>query len=197
MTEFIIRTIELGGLLGIFVLMALENIFPPLPSEIIMGLGGVAVARGTMEYWPLLLVGSAGTTLGNYWWYWICDRWGRTRLEPFVTRHGRWLTMEWHDVERARAFFRRHGSWVVFAMRFTPVLRTLISIPAGLSHMGAVRFLVYTFAGAFVWNLAMVELGRRLARSQELLGWLVLAIFVAAFGGYVWRVLTWKPRKRD
>ena len=193
MTEFIIDVIEFGGLLGIFFLMALENIFPPLPSEVIMGLGGVAVARGTMDYWPLLLVGSAGTTLGNYWWYWICDRWGRTRLEPFVERHGRWLTMDWHAVERAQAFFRKYGSIVVFTMRFTPVLRTLISIPAGLAHMGAGRFLIYTFAGAFIWNLAMVELGRRLARSQELLGWLVLAIFVAAFGAYLWRVVTWKP----
>ena len=82
-------------------------------------------------------------------------------------------------------------------MRFTPVLRTLISIPAGLLHMGTARFLVYTFAGAFVWNLLMVELGRRLARSQELLGWLVLAIFVLAIGGYLWRVATWKPRNRD
>jgi membrane protein DedA with SNARE-associated domain len=105
--------------------------------------------------------------------------------------------MDWHDVQRAQAFFRGHGPWVVFAMRFTPVLRTLISIPAGLSHMGTARFLVYTFAGAFVWNLLMVELGRRLATSQELLGWLVLAIFAVALGLYLWRVVTWRPRERD
>ena len=173
MHELILRIIEQGGLLGIFVLMALENI-PPIPSEVIMGLGGVAVSRGTMDFWPLMLVGTVGCTAGNYMWYWLGDHWGRTRLEPFVDRWGRWLTMEWEDVEIARGFFQRHGPWVVFVFRFTPVFRTMISLPAGLAHMGVGRFLVFTFAGAFIWNLLLVEGGRRLALwladSQEVLG---------------------------
>ena len=91
MHELIIRAIEQGGLVGIFLLMALENIFPPIPSEFIMGLGGVAVSRGTMDFWPLMISGTVGSTLGNYAWYWLGDHWGRTRLEPLVERWGKRL----------------------------------------------------------------------------------------------------------
>ena len=198
MHELIIRAIEQGGLVGIFLLMALENIFPPIPSEVIMGLGGVAVSRGTMDFWPLMISGTVGSTLGNYAWYWLGDHWGRTRLEPFVERWGRWLTMEWEDVEKARGFFRRHGPWVVFVFRFTPIFRTMISLPAGLAHMGVWRFLAFTFAGAFIWNLLLVEGGRRLAdwleESQHILGWIILGFIGLALLGYLWRVVTWQPR---
>ena len=200
MHELIIRAIEQGGLVGIFLLMALENIFPPIPSEVIMGLGGVAVSRGTMDFWPLMISGTVGSTLGNYPWYWLGDHWGRTRLEPFVERWGRWLTMEWEDVEKARGFFRRHGPWVVFVFRFTPIFRTMISLPAGLAHMGVWRFLAFTFAGAFIWNLLLVEGGRRLAdwleESQHILGWIILGFIGLALVGYLWRVVTWKPRDK-
>ncbi|MEC7953131.1 MAG: DedA family protein [Pseudomonadota bacterium] len=200
MHELIIRAIEQGGLVGIFLLMALENIFPPIPSEVIMGLGGVAVSRGTMDFWPLMISGTVGSTLGNYAWYWLGDHWGRTRLEPFVERWGRWLTMEWEDVEKARGFFRRHGPWVVFVFRFTPIFRTMISLPAGLAHMGVWRFLAFTFAGAFIWNLLLVEGGRRLAdwldESQHILGWIILGFIGLALVGYLWRVVTWKPRDK-
>ena len=200
MHELIIRAIEQGGLVGIFLLMALENIFPPIPSEVIMGLGGVAVSRGTMDFWPLMISGTVGSTLGNYAWYWLGDHWGWTRLEPFVERWGRWLTMEWEDVEKARGFFRRHGPWVVFVFRFTPIFRTMISLPAGLAHMGVWRFLAFTFAGAFIWNLLLVEGGRRLAdwleESQHILGWIILGFIGLALVGYLWRVVTWKPRDK-
>ena len=200
MHELIIRAIEQGGLVGIFLLMALENIFPPIPSEVIMGLGGVAVSRGTMDFWPLMISGTVGSTLGNYAWYWLGDHWGRTRLEPFVERWGRWLTMEWEDVEKARGFFRRHGPWVVFVFRFTPIFRTMISLPAGLAHMGVWRFLAFTFAGAFIWNLLLVEGGRRLAdwleESQHILGRIILGFIGLALIGYLWRVVTWKPRDK-
>ena len=200
MHELIIRAIEQGGLVGIFLLMALENIFSPIPSEVIMGLGGVAVSRGTMDFWPLMISGTVGSTLGNYAWYWLGDHWGKTRLEPFVERWGRWLTMEWEDVEKARGFFRRHGPWVVFVFRFTPIFRTMISLPAGLAHMGVWRFLAFTFAGAFIWNLLLVEGGRRLAdwleESQHILGWIILGFIGLALVGYLWRVVTWKPRDK-
>lgn len=200
MHELIIRAIEQGGLVGIFLLMALENIFPPIPSEVIMGLGGVAVSRGTMDFWPLMISGTVGSTLGNYAWYWLGDHWGKTRLEPFVERWGRWLTMEWEDVEKARGFFRRHGPWVVFVFRFTPIFRTMISLPAGLAHMGVWRFLAFTFAGAFIWNLLLVEGGRRLAdwleESQHILGWIILGFIGLALVGYLWRAVTWKPRDK-
>ena len=192
-----IRLIEQGGYWGIGFLMAIENVFPPIPSEIIMGLGGIAVARGSMTFWPLLLAGTLGSTLGNYVWFLIGDRLGYQRLHPFVRRWGRWLTMEWRDVERAAAFFRRHGQWIVFALRFSPFLRTMISLPAGLSHMKHWKFLSFTFAGAAVWNALLIQAGKWLAEymkeAQHILGWIIAAILVLAVAGYVWRVLRWEP----
>ena len=192
-----IRLIEQGGYWGIGFLMAIENVFPPIPSEVIMGLGGIAVARGSMTFWPLLLAGTLGSTLGNYVWFLIGDRLGYQRLHPFVRRWGRWLTMEWRDVERAAAFFRRHGQWIVFALRFSPFLRTMISLPAGLSHMKHWKFLSFTFAGAAVWNALLIQAGKWLAEymkeAQHILGWIIAAILVLAVAGYVWRVLRWEP----
>ena len=198
MNELIVRLIEQGGYLGIFVLMVIENVFPPIPSEVIMGLGGVAVARGTMSFWPLLAVGTLGSTLGNYVWFLAGDKWGYRRLQPLVDRWGRWLTLEWHDIERATAFFQRHGQWIVFALRFSPFLRTIISLPAGLTHMNHWRFLAFTFAGAAVWNAALIKGGQFLARFMEsstlVVDLIVLGGLGLALAGYLYRVLTWKPR---
>jgi membrane protein DedA with SNARE-associated domain len=198
MHELIIEAIARGGYWGIAVLMAIENIFPPIPSEVIMGIGGVLVARGSMEFWPLLTAGTVGSTLGNYVWYWIGDKWGYRRLEPFVARHGRWLTLEWEDIESATRFFQRHGQWVVLFLRFSPFLRTMISLPAGLAHMKAWKFLVFTFVGAGIWNVLLILggtwLGRYLETSQDVLGWIVIGTLGLALAAYVWRVLTWKPR---
>ncbi len=198
MNEFIINLIEQGGYWGIFALMVIENVFPPIPSELIMGMGGVAVARGSMSFWPLLLVGTVGSTLGNYVWFLAGDKLGYKRLEPLVARWGRWLTLEWDDVEKATAFFRRHGQWIVFALRFSPLLRTIISLPAGLTHMSHWRFLLFTFAGAAVWNAALIRGGEWLARylkeSGVVMDWLIGGTIVAAVLAYIWRVITWKPR---
>lgn len=198
MHEFIIEAIARGGYLGILFLMAIENVFPPIPSEVIMGIGGVLVARGVMEFWPLLLVGTVGSTAGNYVWFWIGDKWGYKRLAPIVDRHGRWLTLEWVDIEKAQQFFQRHGQWVVLFLRFSPFLRTMISLPAGLSHMNTWKFLLFTFVGAGIWNVLLIMggrwLGRYLEQSQDLMAWIVLGALGLAIAAYLWRVFTWKPR---
>ena len=201
MHELIIETIAQGGYLGIALLMAIENIFPPIPSEVIMGIGGVLVARGTMEFWPLLAAGTIGSTAGNYVWFWIGDRWSYRRLAPFIERWGRWLTLDWEHIEQASRFFRNHGQWVVFFLRFSPFLRTIISLPAGLSHMNVWRFLIFTFAGSAIWNGLLILGGQWLAtyleESQDVIGWIILGFLGLGVVGYVWRLLTWKPRVRE
>ena len=196
MADWIVHLIEQGGYWGIALLMFIENVFPPIPSELIMGAGGIAVARGTMEVWPLLIAGTLGSTLGNYMWFLVGDRLGYHRLEPFVRRWGRWLTMRWSHVESATAFFQRHGQWVVFVMRFSPFLRTLISLPAGLSHMSHWRFLLFTFAGAGVWNTLLIFGGKWLAgyfaEMHQLAGALIGGLVVLAVLGWLWRVWRWQ-----
>jgi membrane protein DedA with SNARE-associated domain len=201
MHGLIIEAIARGGYLGIFLLMAIENIFPPIPSEVIMGIGGVLVARGDMAFWPLMIAGTLGSVAGNYAWYWVGDRWGYERTRPFIDRWGRWLTIDFEHMEAASRFFRRHGQWVVFALRFSPFMRTLISLPAGLAHMGVWRFLAFTFAGAAIWNALLIYGGTMLARYldeyEAVMGWVVVGLVALALVAYVWRILTWKPRRSD
>ena len=198
MTEWILRLIEQGGYWGIAFLMFIENVFPPIPSEVIMGLGGIAVARGSMDFWPLLLAGTVGSTLGNYVWFLIGDKCGYERLQPLSDRWGRWLTVEWEDIEAASRFFQRHGQWVVFAIRFSPFLRTMISLPAGLAHMKHGKFLGFTFLGAAIWNAVLILGGNWLAgyfaEAQEWLNWIIIGSGALGVGVYLWRVVTWKPR---
>ncbi|WBY06219.1 DedA family protein [Sphingomonas sp. 7/4-4] len=188
------------GYLGVFLLMVLENVIPPVPSEVIMGVGGIAAAQGKMNFALLVAVGTLGCAIGNLFWWEIGRRYGYERLKPMVDRWGRWLTMEWEDVERLRRFFDRWGGVTVFVFRFMPLGRTVISIPAGLMHMPFWRFLAYTTAGSLVWNTILVGVGFWLGTTFETIDhWIapgVTAIVVLALVAYVWRVLTWKPRQQ-
>jgi membrane protein DedA with SNARE-associated domain len=198
MTELIIELTAWGGYFGIFLLMVLENVFPPIPSEVIMGLGGMAVARGQMSLVPLIVAGTIGTVAGNYFWYAIGYRLGYHRLRPVVDRHGRWLTLDWQHVEQLESFFRARGQWVVFVFRFMPAFRTMVSLPAGMARMPHLRFILWTAAGSAIWNTGLAYAGYYLgANFRELdafIGPAAVALTVAIVLGYVWRLLTWKPR---
>ena len=198
MTEWIISIIAAGGYWGIGFLMVVENVFPPIPSEVIMGLGGVAVARGEMALIPLMIAGTVGSTIGNYFWYMVGRRLGYARLKPFVDRFGRWLTIEWRDVERMVSFFQRHGRWVVCFLRFSPFLRTMISLPAGLAAMHRGQFLLFTAIGTTVWNIILVAGGYSLGvhfadELDRYLGPVVIAVTLFCVVAYIWRVVHWKP----
>lgn len=199
MTAWILETIAAGGYWGIAFLMAIENVFPPIPSEVIMGLGGVNVAQGRMAFWPLLIAGTLGSTAGNYFWFHIGRAYGYERLKPFIDRWGRWLTLDWHDVEQIIAFFQRHGHWVVFAVRFSPFLRTMISLPAGLARMGRAKFILYTMPGTAIWNVILIGGGYYLGLNfqselERFTGPVVIATGIGFVLLYIWRVSTWKSR---
>lgn len=200
MTQWIIDVIAAGGYLGVAFLMAIENVFPPIPSEVIMGLSGIAVAQGRMAFAPLMVAGTLGSTAGNYLWFLAGRRMGYAGLKPFVARWGRWLTLEWDDVEKLVAFFQKHGHHVVFWLRFSPFLRTMISLPAGMARMGHIRFLLFTFCGAAIWNALLVGagyyLGRNFGELADYTGPVAVATLVIAALAYGWRVLTWQPRAR-
>ena len=198
MTDFIVELIARGGYLGIVFLMALENVFPPIPSEVIMGLGGMAVGRGHMTLGWLIAAGTLGTVIGNYFWYAVGRKFGYQGLKPFVDRWGRWLTLDWEDVEKITRFFHDRGGWVVFVFRFMPTFRTMVSLPAGMSCMPHWRFLIATAAGSAIWNavlaLAGVYLDRRFEVLDRYVGPFAAALTVAIVGWYIYRVTTWKPR---
>ena len=200
MNAFILDTIARGGYVGIFLLMALENVFPPMPSEIIMGYGGVLVARGQMAFAPLLLIGTLGTVAGNCFWYWLGRRWREDDLKAFIGKHGRWLTFEWDEFEKARLMFRHKGDWIVFLLRFSPFLRTIISLPAGLAKMKLWRFLLFTFLGSLIWNGALILGGRMLSgvieQYETFASWFVAGLIAAGIAWYIYRVVKWEPRSQ-
>ncbi|MET0310122.1 MAG: DedA family protein [Sphingomonas sp.] len=186
------------GYFGIFLLMVLENVIPPVPSELIMSVAGIAAGQGRMSFLLLVLVGTLGCAVGNLFWYEIGRRFGYERLKPFVERWGRWLTLEWDDVEKLHRFFLRWGGITVFVFRFMPLGRTVISIPAGLMRMPFWHFLVFTTAGSAVWNTILVGIGYWLGTNFDTIHhWItpvVTGVIVLMVLLYIWRVFTWKPR---
>jgi len=199
MGDWIIHLIDQGGYWGIALLMVLENVFPPIPSELIMGIGGIRVGQGRMNMAMLLFAGTIGTTIGNYVWFMAGRYLGIERLRPLVRRFGRWLTIEWREVVMLNTLFNKYGSNIVFFMRFMPALRTIISLPAGLFKMGHVRFLVWTTAGALIWNIILASagyyLGARFTQIDDYLGpatTIMLAV-IAVF--YLWRLMRWRPEE--
>jgi len=198
LTDFVVRLVADGGYPAILLLMALENVFPPLPSEVIMGLAGVEAGQGRLAFWAVILAGTIGSTLGNYVWYWLGRRVGPARIDRLVTRFGRWLTLDRQDVARLSGFFHRHGAIAVLVARLMPGLRTMISLPAGLFAMPPSRFVLWTLIGTTGWNLVIATIGYKLGQvvigierytgpvSSAIIGIMVLI--------YVIRLIRWRPR---
>ncbi|MBU2587137.1 MAG: DedA family protein [Alphaproteobacteria bacterium] len=199
MTELLLGLLDKGGYLGIFVLMILENVFPPIPSEVILGAAGVLVEQGKMNGIVLWIIATAGTLAGNLFWYWLGSRWSEDQLKRVIDRWGRWLTFEWDEFTKARDIFRKYGDWIVFLLRFSPLLRTIVSLPAGLAKMKLWRFALFTFLGSLIWNGLLILGGRALAgvidRYESTAGYVIVVIVVLGVAYYIYRVVTWKPVK--
>jgi len=196
-TEFIFKLIEDGGYWGVAFLMLLETIFPPIPSEVIMPLAGVTAARGGMSLTLVILAGTAGAMAGNMIWYFAAKMLGLDRFRPFVERFGRWLTLDWAEVERAHRLFDRHGGTIVFIARMLPTVRSLVSVPAGLLKMKLVPFVLWSTLGSLLWTAALAVagwiLGTQFGNIEMVLGPLSLAVMGAMLLWYVYRVVTWRP----
>lgn len=159
MFEWITRLVSDGGYLGVAGLMLLENLFPPIPSELIMPLAGFVAARGELQIALVVLAGTLGSIAGALPWYYA-GRWlGRDRLCRLAARHGRWLTLSAEEFDRASAWFDRHGGWAVLIGRLVPGVRTLISVPAGIAGMGLGRFLLLSAVGSLAWTGALAAAG--------------------------------------
>jgi membrane protein DedA with SNARE-associated domain len=198
LADWAVRLINDTGYVGVFFLMLLETLFPPIPSEVIMPLAGVAAARGSMTLGGVIAAGTAGAMFGNFFWYLAARVIGMERFKPFIARYGRWLTMDWYDVKKAEHLFGRHGHWVVFIARMMPTLRSIVSVPAGLLKMRLRSFLIWSTIGTAGWSAGLAvagwALGRRFREVETILGPLSTAVIVLIIGAYVWRQFTWRNR---
>ncbi|WP_405402208.1 DedA family protein [Paracoccus sp. Ld10] len=197
MFDWITALLEGGGAWAILALMLAENVFPPIPSELIMPLAGFNAARGGTPLWLAILAGGVGSTLGAWFWYAIGKAYGPTRMRRIVVRYGRWLTLTPNELTRAEGWFARHGGAAVFLGRFLPTIRTLISVPAGLAQMPVGRFLLFTALGSSIWTGGLAMAGYVLENGFETVGHLIdplsTAIVVGIVAMYVWRVIRWRP----
>jgi membrane protein DedA with SNARE-associated domain len=199
MHAWIIGIINSMGYVGLVWLAILESAFPPIPSELIMPLGGYLAARGSLTLAGVIAAGTLGSVLGALllygasWWF------GEQRLKSFADRHGRWLTLSPRNVEQASAWFARHGTWAVFGCRMIPGLRSLISIPAGLQRMNLLKFTLATALGSLLWTALLVYAGYVLGENFEQIGHYIGPISNAVIAGivvvYAWRVFRHKGEK--
>lgn len=197
MNDWVVRLIEQSGYLGVGFLMFLETVFPPIPSEVIMTVAGVTAAKGELELSLVIVSGTAGAMLGNIFWYLAARAIGIERLKPVIQKHGRWLTVNWREVQRAQQWMEKHGIAFVLVGRVIPTMRSLVSVPAGLLKMRFRSFVIASTLGTFVWTALLAGAGFRLRSDFEQVDQFVapvanaiLALMVLA---YLWRLVTHKP----
>ena len=167
MVEWMQHLMENLGYLGIFLLMVLENLFPPIPSELIMPSAGFTAARGKLSLWGVVLAGTLGSVVGTLPLYFIGRAFGEARLMAWADRHGKWLTQSGKDIKKADEWFDRHGSKAVLFGRMVPGIRSLLSLPAGMSHMPLPKFLIYSAIGSALWSLALAYAGYALGENYD------------------------------
>ena len=205
--ELIGQAVEANQWLGytaIFAAMFLENLFPPIPSELIMPLGGFYVQQGQLDLVPVVLAGLLGTVFGALPWYGIGRLINEERIEAWLQRHGRWIGISADELARSRRWFSRYGTALVFWGRLVPGIRTLISVPAGIEMMPMAPFLVWTTAGSLIWTALLTVAGMVLGEGYSNVElWIdpvskavKVLLVVAVLAGAIWLGLRiWRRRQ--
>lgn len=196
METFVQMLMQRLGPFGIGLLMFLENVFPPIPSELIMPLAGYLATRGDMNILVVIGAGTIGSLLGTLPWYYLGRRLGHHGVRRLAENHGRWLTMSPSDVDAASDRFKRHGNSSVMLGRLIPTVRTLISVPAGVANMPLGRFLLFSSIGTLLWTAALALagylLGQAYSTTQDYVDPVSTTVLIILVGYYIYRVVTFK-----
>ncbi len=197
METTIIEIINNYGYLGIFLLIAIENLFPPIPSEVILIFGGFLTVNTALEVPGVIIVSTFGSVAGAIILYSVAYPLDEQRLARIIDRWGHILRLDYKDIRRAFDWFERYGVRTVFFCRLVPILRSLVSIPAGMSRMHFGKFLLFTVAGTSIWNTILVNIGAAVGDSwKSIVGYfdmysdLVLIVLIVLFVAVVlWHFL--------
>jgi membrane protein DedA with SNARE-associated domain len=196
MFEWIVHIIESSGYLGIFLLMVLENVFPPIPSELIIPLAGFAAAKGDLNIIGVLFATTLGGLVGAIPWYVLGRVFGVRHLKTLSRKFGRVLTLTADDIDYAQAWFKKYGHLAVLFGRLVPTVRTLISVPAGIARMPVSSFVFFSLIGTIIWNMALLFLGYVLESQYTVIApYMNIAsntVVVAIVSIYLYRVITYK-----
>lgn len=194
--HFVLNLFTALGYAGIVAAMAIESCCIPLPSELVMPLAGFLAFQGKFNLWLAGVAGAVGCLIGSAVAYWI----GATGGRPVLLKYGRYVLISPHDADRADAFFARYGEITIFLTRLMPIVRTFISLPAGIARMNVPKFLVYTFLGSLPWCLILAYAGYKLGENWRNVGkvlhdydYVVVAIFALLVILFLYRHLR-RPR---
>lgn len=192
--------IEQLGYVGVALLVVAENVFPPIPSEIVLPFAGFVAQRGSESVVIMILAATVGSVGGALIMYWIAAVIGDERLHAFTRRFGKWVQIREADLNRAEEWFDRHATSAVLLGRCVPLIRSVVSIPAGFRRMKLVPYIAYTFAGSLVWNILLIGAGALLGDNWERVGsyvgifqWVVIVLVAVAVVRFLWTQVVRKP----
>ena len=202
LTDRVADVVDALGYLGVALLVALENVFPPIPSEVVLPLAGFVAGRGDANLIGMMIAATIGSVVGAWILYGVSAAVGPHRLHGFVLRYGKWFRLSERDLTRAEEWFDRRSDLAVLIGRCIPLIRSLVSIPAGFRRMNFVRFTVFTAIGSLAWNAALIGagavLGERWHQVGDVVGLLqgvVIVAVVALLAYVVWKRFL-RPRLR-
>lgn len=188
--------VESAGYVGVFLMIVLENLFPPIPSEAILPLAGFLAGEGRFWLPAVIIAATLGAVVGALILYYIAHAFGDRRMRWLIRRYGRWFAVSEDDLDKANAWFDRHGGAAVFLCRMVPIVRSLVSLPAGLRGMNLTTFILYTALGSGIWNSILIIAGWWLGDNWEevstVVDYLEYPIYLAILGGIVWFI--WKKK---
>jgi membrane protein DedA with SNARE-associated domain len=201
MDQWIESILEQFGAFGVGTLMLLENVFPPIPSELVMPWAGYSVSQGQFSFIAVVIAGSIGSFVGAYAWYWVARRIGKERLATWVDKHGAWLTISRNDIDQVDRWFERWGAAAVLLCRLIPGLRTLISVPAGFADMPPAKFSAYTAIGTVAWTALLAVIGLWLGKNYgDLAGplsWVSSGVIAVMLAIWVYRLVQQYRERSD
>ena len=169
MEQIITNFIGQWGYAAIFILILLENVLPVVPSEIILTFAGLMSVKSGLSILVLFIISTIASFIGLLILYYLCRLIKEESIYRFVDKYGKWFKLKGNDVKRANDWFKRYGAWAVLLCRFIPVLRVLITIPAGINKMNVATFTMLSLLGTTIWNFALILLGRLLSDSFDVL----------------------------
>lgn len=194
LTSWAVDVVESFGYVGVALMVALENLFPPIPSEVVLPMAGFLVGQDRFSFIPVTIAATIGSVVGAVILYGVGQLLGEHRLRALVRRYGKFFLLDEHDLDKTYAWFTRHGSTAVLLGRLVPGIRSLISIPAGLVRMSMARFILYTAIGSTIWNIILISAGWALGREWErveqytdLLQYMVIVTGILLASWYVWK----------
>jgi membrane protein DedA with SNARE-associated domain len=181
---WITEIISQYGYIGVFLIIVLENLFPPIPSEIVLSFSGFMTTRTELSVFGIILSSTAGSVIGAIILFWIGSILDVKRLEKIVERWGYILRLKKEDIRKADAWFDKYDVWTVFFCRMIPLLRSIISIPAGMSNMNFPLFVFLTFVGTLTWNTILVCVGAMLGES-----WHVILAYTEIYSNVIYVII--------